>query len=78
MTGAAVRRFAAGVLAAMLLVASGSPHLPLLARREARGARFLTAMINVSTPLLGAFRGDWLGFGGRQGSRLMRELKAQK
>ena len=57
----------------LLLVASGSPHLPLLARREARGARFLTAMINLSTPLLGAFRGDWLGFGGRQGSRLMRE-----
>lgn len=68
-----LRAHAAPDLTHLLLVASGSPYLPLLAPREARGARFLTTMIALSTPLLGCYRGDWLGFGGRQGRTLMRE-----
>lgn len=68
-----LRAHSAHDLTHLLLVASGSPYLPLLAPREARGARFLTLMIALSTPLLGCYRGDWLGFGGRQGRTLMRE-----
>ncbi|MBD8526506.1 alpha/beta fold hydrolase [Pseudomarimonas arenosa] len=55
------------------LVASGSPWYPNYPGIYRHGTRVLGAFARISSVLLGAFPGDWIGFGGKQASRLMRE-----
>lgn len=55
------------------LIASGSPwyrNYPWWGRGLLRG---FAAWSRASSRRLGVFRGDWVGFGGRQGARLMHE-----
>ncbi len=57
----------------LILVASGSPQLDMLAPRVRGQARFLLWMVRAMLAVMGVFRGDWVGFGGRQSATLMRE-----
>lgn len=66
-------RYPHDTLASLMLSASATPHYrayPFPYRLKVYAFTWLvTAMANT----LGVFRGDWLGFGGRQGASLMRE-----
>lgn len=55
------------------LVASGSPWYPNYPGIYRIGTRVLGAFARLSAKWLGVFPGDWIGFGGKQGARLMTE-----
>ena len=55
------------------LVASGSPWYVNYPGVYRHGTRLLGAFARISSRWLGAFPGDWIGFGGKQGARLTRE-----
>ncbi len=63
-------------MAGLVLAASGSPQLDLLAPQVRYKARFLVTIVKLMLATLGVFRGDWVGFGGRQARTLMREWAA--
>ena len=60
-------------VAGLILAASGSPQAELLAPKVRNQARFLVIMVKLMLATMGVFRGDWVGFGGRQAATLMRE-----
>lgn len=57
----------------LILAASGSPQIDMLAPKVRGQARFLMLMVRAMLAVLGVFRGDWVGFGGRQSATLMRD-----
>jgi len=57
----------------IMLAASGDPRIDLLAPKVRRQARLLVLIVRAMLPIMGVFRGDWVGFGGRQSATLMRE-----
>lgn len=62
-------------LRGVLLVATGSPWIGAFRGRTRRQLRLLCALIPALHALLGYFPGEQLGFGGRDGRRLMRDWR---
>lgn len=60
-------------IAGVVLIASGSVHLPCYRGKLRWGVRFLAAVSGILGPVLGYFPGARLGFGGREAAGLMRD-----
>lgn len=60
-------------VAEIALVASGSPWYRNYPGMHRWAVRSFGGVARGSSRMLGVFRGDWVGFGGAQGARLMRE-----
>jgi predicted alpha/beta hydrolase len=63
-------------LAAIVLVAAGAPYHRVYRRSDRYGVWALGRITQLSVALMGWFPGHWIGFGGRQPKRLMREWAA--
>ena len=57
----------------VLLVASGTVHLPCYPSKLRAGIRAVTLLVRLSGSVLGYFPGDRLGFGGREALGVMRD-----
>jgi len=60
-------------IAGVILIASGSVHLPCYSWKLRMGVRALVYLSSAARPLLGYFPGARVGFGGREASGLMRD-----
>lgn len=60
-------------IAGVVLIASGSVHLPCYHGKLRLGVRLLTTLSRIVCPLLGYFPGARIGFGGREAAGLMRD-----
>jgi len=60
-------------IAGVVLIASGSVHLPCYRGKLRWGVRVLTALSGIVGPVLGYFPGARIGFGGREAAGLMRD-----
>jgi len=57
----------------VVLIASGSVHMPCYTRKFRLGVRILTTLSKVVSPITGYFPGSRVGFGGREAAGLMRD-----
>ncbi len=60
-------------VAGVVLIASGSVHMPCYTGKLRWGVRFLTTLSPIVSPVLGYFPGSRVGFGGREAAGLMRD-----
>ena len=60
-------------ISGVILIASGSVHLPCYSWKLRMGVRALVYLSSAARPLLGYFPGARVGFGGREASGLMRD-----
>lgn len=60
-------------VAGVVLIASGSVHIPCYSWKLRLGVRSVVFLSNLARPLLGYFPGGRVGFGGREAATLMRE-----
>ena len=60
-------------IAGVVLIASGSVHLPCYSWKLRLGVGSLVLLSSIAAPLLGYFPGGRVGFGGREASGLMRD-----
>lgn len=60
-------------IAGVVLIASGSVHLPCYHGKLRWGVRLLTIVSSIIGPILGYFPGARIGFGGREAAGLMRD-----
>ncbi len=60
-------------IAGVVLIASGSVHLPCYHGKLRLGVRLLTTLSGIVGPILGYFPGARIGFGGREAAGLMRD-----
>ena len=60
-------------IAGVVLIASGSVHLPAYSWKLRLGVSSLVVLSSLARPLLGYFPGGRIGFGGREASGLMRD-----
>ncbi|MCF8168636.1 MAG: alpha/beta fold hydrolase [Rhodoferax sp.] len=57
----------------VVLIASGTVHLPCYQGKLRLGVRFLTTLSDIICPVLGYFPGSRIGFGGREAAGVMRD-----
>lgn len=62
-----------GAISGVVLIASGSVHLPCYSGKLRMAVRSLVFLSRITGPLLGYFPGSRLGFGGREAAGLMRD-----
>jgi predicted alpha/beta hydrolase len=60
-------------IAGVVLIASGSVHLPCYQGKFRWGIRLLAALSGITGMLLGYFPGDRIGFGGREAAGVMKD-----
>jgi predicted alpha/beta hydrolase len=60
-------------IAGVVMIASGSVHLPCYSGKLRWGVRTLTYLSRIAGPVLGYFPGSRIGFGGREAAGLMRD-----
>jgi predicted alpha/beta hydrolase len=60
-------------ISGVVLIASGSVHLPCYQGKLRWGVRILATLSSITGPVLGYFPGTQIGFGGREGAGLMRD-----
>ena len=60
-------------LSGVVLIASGSVHLPCYSWKLRMGVGALALISRLTGPLLGYFPGSWMSFGGREAAGLMRD-----
>jgi predicted alpha/beta hydrolase len=62
-----------GSISGVVLIASGSVHLPCYQGKLRWGVRLLASLSSIAGPVLGYFPGGRIGFGGREAAGLMRD-----
>lgn len=60
-------------ISGVVMIASGSVHMPCYQGKLRRGVRVLTTLSDILGPVLGYFPGTRIGFGGREAAGLMRD-----